>query len=71
LHGMPPLGPRMGSVTYRMLCLMPTLVLALPPKHAEAPHVGRLGGGPVVLARPPGAAVRNSTDSPPPRHEEP
>jgi len=71
LHGMPPLGPRMGSVTYRMSCLMPTLVLALPPKHAEAPHVGRLGGGPVVLARPPGAAVRNSTDSPPPRHEEP
>ena len=54
LHGMPPLGPRMGSVTYRMLCLMPTLVLALPPKHAESPHVGRLGGGPVVLARRPG-----------------
>jgi nucleotide-binding universal stress UspA family protein len=35
LHGMPPLGPRMGSVTYRMLCLSPTLVLALPPKGAE------------------------------------
>jgi nucleotide-binding universal stress UspA family protein len=32
LHGMPPLGPRMGSVTYRMLCLTRTLVLALPPK---------------------------------------
>src|SRR5688572_10044410 len=35
LHGTPPLGPRMGSVTYRMLCLTPTLVLALPPKWAE------------------------------------
>jgi Universal stress protein family len=31
LHGSPLLGPRMGSVTYRMLCLLPTLVLALPP----------------------------------------
>jgi nucleotide-binding universal stress UspA family protein len=38
LHGMPPLGPRMGSVTYRMLCLAPTLVLALPPKQAESAH---------------------------------
>ena len=35
LHGTPPLGPRMGSVTYRMLCLTPTLVLALPPKRNE------------------------------------
>jgi nucleotide-binding universal stress UspA family protein len=35
LHGMPTLGPRMGSVTYRMLCLTPTLVLALPPAWAE------------------------------------
>lgn len=32
LHGSPLLGPRMGSVTYRMLCLTPTLVLALPPQ---------------------------------------
>lgn len=32
LHGSPLLGPRMGSVTYRMLCLSPTLLLALPPK---------------------------------------
>jgi nucleotide-binding universal stress UspA family protein len=38
LHGMPPLGPRMGSVTYRMLCLTPTLVFALPPKWAEPAH---------------------------------
>jgi nucleotide-binding universal stress UspA family protein len=40
LHGMPPLGPRLGSVTYRMLCLTPTLVLALPPKWAEPAHRG-------------------------------
>ena len=32
LHASPLLGPRMGSVTYRMLCLSPTLVLALPPE---------------------------------------
>jgi len=32
LHGSPLLGPRMGSVTYRLLCLCPTLVLALPPQ---------------------------------------
>lgn len=31
LHGSPLLGPRMGSVTYRVLCLAPALVLALPP----------------------------------------
>jgi nucleotide-binding universal stress UspA family protein len=36
LHGSPRLGPRMGSVTYRLLCLSPTLVLALPPKEVEA-----------------------------------
>ena len=36
LHGSPVLGPRMGSVTYRMLCLVHTLVLALPPEHVEA-----------------------------------
>jgi nucleotide-binding universal stress UspA family protein len=32
LHGSPLLGPRMGSVTYRVLCLSRTLVLAVPPK---------------------------------------
>lgn len=32
LHGSPLLGPRMGSVTYRVLCLVPTLVLAIPPR---------------------------------------
>ena len=36
LHGSPLMGPRMGSVTYRLLCLAPTLVLALPPVHAES-----------------------------------
>ena len=41
LHGSPLLGPRMGSVTYRMLCLSPTLVLALPPKEVEPAHPAR------------------------------
>ena len=35
LNGSPVLGPRMGSVTYRMLCLVHTLVLALPPERME------------------------------------
>ena len=37
LHGSPMLGPRMGSVTYRVLCLAPALVLALPPAPVAAP----------------------------------
>lgn len=32
LHGSPSLGPRMGSVTYRVLCQAPVLTLALPPE---------------------------------------
>jgi nucleotide-binding universal stress UspA family protein len=32
LHGSPPLGPRIGSVTYRLLCLTQTLVVAIPPR---------------------------------------
>jgi len=36
LHGSPLMGPRMGSVTYRLLCLSPTLVLALPPRIGDA-----------------------------------
>ena len=36
LHGSPLLGPRMGSVTYRLLCVHPALVLALPPKRVDA-----------------------------------
>jgi nucleotide-binding universal stress UspA family protein len=45
LHGSPLLGPRMGSVTYRILCLSPTLLLALPPKTAAtvSPTVVRAG----------------------------
>jgi nucleotide-binding universal stress UspA family protein len=34
LHASTLLGPRMGSVTYRVLCLTSTLVLALPPAKA-------------------------------------
>ena len=36
LHSSPLLGPRMGSVTYRVLCLAHRLVLALPPQTALA-----------------------------------
>ena len=37
LHASTLLGPRMGSVTYRVLCLTSTLVLALPPSSSSAP----------------------------------
>jgi nucleotide-binding universal stress UspA family protein len=43
LHGSPVLGPRMGSVTYRVLCLAPIMVLALPPQPAGA-------GGPAATS---------------------
>jgi nucleotide-binding universal stress UspA family protein len=37
LHGSPLLGPRMGSVTYRVLCLASAVVLAIPPEnHSDA-----------------------------------
>jgi nucleotide-binding universal stress UspA family protein len=36
LHSSGMLGPRMGSVTYRVLCLTQALVLAIPPKAAAA-----------------------------------
>lgn len=36
LHGSPLLGPRMGSVTYRILCLCSVPVLALPPQAVDA-----------------------------------
>ena len=36
LHSSPLLGPRMGSVTYRVLCLAHRLVLALPPQGQPA-----------------------------------
>jgi nucleotide-binding universal stress UspA family protein len=38
LHSSGTLGPRMGSVTYRVLCLTKALVLALPPRLADAAH---------------------------------
>jgi nucleotide-binding universal stress UspA family protein len=38
LHASPLAGPRMGSVTYRVLCLTPTLLLALPPVPADTAH---------------------------------
>jgi nucleotide-binding universal stress UspA family protein len=41
LHGSPLLGPRIGSVTYRLLCLAPTLVLAIPPQTSA---IGDAGG---------------------------
>jgi hypothetical protein len=31
MHSTPGLGPRVGSVTYRVLCDVPVLILALPP----------------------------------------
>jgi nucleotide-binding universal stress UspA family protein len=37
LHSLEPGGPRMGSVTYRVLCLAHVLVLAIPPKTIAAP----------------------------------
>jgi universal stress protein A len=37
LHSSEPGGPRMGSVTYRVLCLAHVLVLAIPPKAVAAP----------------------------------
>jgi nucleotide-binding universal stress UspA family protein len=50
LHGSPLWGPRMGSVTYRVLCLARALVLALPPLSVAA-HVGRRQAGPVTVGR--------------------
>ena len=42
LHASPRSGPRMGSVTYRVLCLAPTLVLALPPSLTQGGKASRL-----------------------------
>lgn len=46
LHSSPVLGPRMGSVTYRVLCLAHRLVLAIPPQPAPAfrLRLGQSGG---------------------------
>lgn len=45
LHSSPVLGPRMGSVTYRVFCLSHRLVLALPPVPAASAAVERLWAG--------------------------
>lgn len=45
LHGSPVLGPRMGSVTYRLLCLCPTLVLALPPQPRAVAATAAIAAG--------------------------
>src|SRR6185503_20434032 len=39
LHSSPLLGPRMGSVTYRVLCLAHRPVLALPPQADTSPRI--------------------------------
>jgi nucleotide-binding universal stress UspA family protein len=52
LHGSPMLGPRMGSVTYRMLCLAAVPVLALPPKDTMASDQPRRESARVSSASP-------------------
>jgi nucleotide-binding universal stress UspA family protein len=37
LHSAGVVGPRMGSVTYRVLCMSHVLVLAIPPKEIRSP----------------------------------
>lgn len=57
LHASPVSGPRMGSVTYRVLCLTQTPVLALPPAVTAAraltaiPLAEAAGAGPSKVAR--------------------
>jgi nucleotide-binding universal stress UspA family protein len=53
LHGSALLGPRMGSVTYRVLCLTTSLVLALPPRASRLPL--RSSVALVVTPPPPGS----------------
>jgi nucleotide-binding universal stress UspA family protein len=54
LHSSPATGPRMGSVTYRVLCLTSTLVLALPPlpapSHQVESEIGELSGTDSIVA---------------------
>jgi len=45
LHSSPVLGPRMGSVTYRVLCLAHRLVLALPPETESAHQAPAVDAG--------------------------
>lgn len=56
LHASPLAGPRMGSVTYRVLCLTPTtLVLALPPVEDDASY--RFDAAATDAASPPGVTL--------------
>lgn len=45
LHGSPATGPRMGSVTYRLLCLAPVLTLAVPPAFDDGKWTSDDAGG--------------------------
>ncbi len=51
LHSSPLLGPRMGSVTYRVLCLAHRPVLALPPQPVASAGQGHRDEGACVRAR--------------------
>ena len=51
LHSSPMMGPRMGSVTYRVLCLAHRLVLALPPQPAPSAGPGGQDHGVMIPAR--------------------
>jgi universal stress protein A len=64
LHGSPVLGPRMGSVTYRMLCLSPTLVLALPPAAVAAVEDAQAVDSQVVPALAPAEALVDVSQQP-------
>jgi nucleotide-binding universal stress UspA family protein len=50
LHSSSALGPRMGSITYRVLCLTGSLVLALPPKPAASSGVRHSAGAAQAIA---------------------
>jgi nucleotide-binding universal stress UspA family protein len=50
LHSSGLLGPRMGSVTYRVLCQTDALVLAVPPHAAKAPAAARAGEQALLLS---------------------
>lgn len=51
LHGSPVLGPRMGSVTYRVLCLAPASIVALPPRETPVREAAAQNGARTVAVR--------------------
>ena len=68
LHGSPMLGPHMGSVTYRVLCLTPALVLALPPlpdAARGAPAAPNSVWSSAGSQKPPATAFAAGTSNPP------